>query len=94
MSEETQFNPGDTVFHKPSGELWEVAVCDDKDLMPIGWPETIARPSDCVLIKKGPADGRIELLKKLLNMKSDSGRPDWRSVMARRALESTEWKVK
>ncbi len=42
---------GDTVKHGPSGETWIVAYADEKEVMPIGWPETIAQRSDCTLIK-------------------------------------------
>lgn len=38
---------GDHVLHHPSGEEWLVAWVEGADLAPAGWPECIARLSDC-----------------------------------------------
>ena len=43
---------GDTVLHRPTGETWLVAYVEDNDLSGIGWPEGIARRSDCELIER------------------------------------------
>ena len=42
---------GDTVLHRPSGETWRVAWADAEtdDLMYAGWPEGMARLSECDL---------------------------------------------
>ena len=46
---------GDTVWHRHTGEEWFVlGVNVDKDqLAPAGWPHTLARLSDCVLVRPG-----------------------------------------
>lgn len=38
---------GDTVYHRPSRETWQVAWCDGVDLAPSGWPDSIAKLEDC-----------------------------------------------
>lgn len=45
---------GDWVLHRPSGETWVVAAADHErdDLMWCGWPEGMARVSDCDVIKR------------------------------------------
>lgn len=40
---------GDHVLHKPSGETWVVAFVDGDDLAWCGWPNGLARTSDCEL---------------------------------------------
>lgn len=44
---------GDTVKHNPSGETWVLAAVDlgRGEVYPCGWPETIAKAADCVLVK-------------------------------------------
>ena len=42
---------GDVVKHGPSGETWVVAHVEGNDLAWSGWPEGIARTSDCTLVK-------------------------------------------
>ena len=45
-----KFRAGDTVFHKPLGETWILAVDEfDGKVSPCGWPETIAESTDCEL---------------------------------------------
>lgn len=41
---------GDTVKHTPTGETWVVAGVDGDDLAWMGWPDGLARTSDCVAI--------------------------------------------
>jgi len=45
------FRCGDHVHHGPSGEDWVVAYVDGNDLAACGWPDSLARTSDCTLIK-------------------------------------------
>lgn len=49
---------GDTVRHTPSGEKWIVAAMsdDEQELSPAGWPESIAKTSDCTIIKSASDD--------------------------------------
>lgn len=49
--EQPPFRCGDTVFHRPSGETWEVAYCDGNDLAWCGWPNGLARTEHCQLVK-------------------------------------------
>lgn len=45
---------GDTVFHKPTGERWIVAYADAErdELAWCGWPEGLAKLSDCEVVEK------------------------------------------
>lgn len=57
------FKAGDRIKHVPSGEEWIVA-CDEEngDVICCGWPETIAKWSDCVLEEAATPEGRRKLL--------------------------------
>jgi hypothetical protein len=43
---------GDHVLHRPSGETWVVAWCEGDDLAWCGWPNGMARASDCEIVKQ------------------------------------------
>lgn len=45
---------GDHVYHAPTGETWVVAWADasTNDLAWCGWPNGIARLSDCEIVKR------------------------------------------
>ena len=43
---------GDHVHHEPSGEDWIVAWCEGDDLAPAGWPNSLARLSDCRITRR------------------------------------------
>jgi len=45
------FRCGDVVRHCPSGEEWLVAYADGDDVSPTGWPDCIAKASDCDLVR-------------------------------------------
>lgn len=53
---------GDEVLHRPSGETWVVAWCDGDDLAWCGWPNGIARTSDCDLVKVATDDEHRRIL--------------------------------
>lgn len=57
------FRAGDTVKHQPSGEVWMLA-CDQShgDVLPAGWPETLAKATDCELVESATDDERLEML--------------------------------
>lgn len=57
------FRAGDTVKHQPSGEVWMLA-CDQShgDVLPAGWPETLAKATDCELVERATDDERLEML--------------------------------
>ncbi len=56
---------GDTVLHKPTGAQWLVAYADyDRNIMsPCGWPESMAKVSDCDLIRACPDSEHLELVR-------------------------------
>ena len=75
---------GDHVYHIPSGETWVVAWADYEtgDMSACGWPESIARISDCALTKKADDAESAELVESL----SKSGRNDAHRAARIRAL--------
>lgn len=73
----------DHVHHGPSGEDWVVAYVQGDTLCPCGWPETLAKLSDCTLIWKAPASERRKLLERM----AASREPDSRSRHAQYVLE-------
>jgi len=68
---------GDIVHHSPSGEDWVVAFVEGDMLSPLGWPETIAKVSDCTLIKKATPEDRIMWQKDLLKLPASDIRGSW-----------------
>lgn len=60
---------GDHVFHAPTGETWVVAWADYEagDLAWCGWPNGMARLSDCTLTKRASEAEHIEILARVKN---------------------------
>lgn len=56
---------GDVIRHIPSGERWLVAWADEQDVICCGWPESIARRSDCKLITAATDEQHLEYLRKV-----------------------------
>lgn len=58
-----QINCGDSVLHRPTGERWIVAAADmaNDDLMWCGWPEGMARVSDCEVVRRASPEERRKL---------------------------------
>lgn len=79
---EAVIKTGDTVLHRPSGEMWLVAYSENGYVCACGWPETLARESDCQLIESASEDMRIRLLHEI----AGKGGDDSRRSYARRAL--------
>ncbi len=80
---------GDTVFHKPSGEIWTVAYAnyDNNDLAWCGWPEGWARISDCELRESCSDEESLEHLRKLADMDTADMRRSWaRTELMKRGL--------
>lgn len=66
----SEFRAGDVVKHEPSGETWSLAVDQFGDeVSPCGWPETIAKASDCTLIKHATDDERSKQLVESSNIR-------------------------
>ena len=61
---EQLIGPGDVVLHRPSGQKLVVAYADAarNDLGWCGWPEGIARLSDCELVEKATPQERARLI--------------------------------
>lgn len=64
---------GDTVRHIPSGQTWTVAWADEHDVMPCGWPEGYARPSDCVVIETCSDEEHWKLVREIAKARPDPG---------------------
>jgi hypothetical protein len=47
---------GDVVLHKPSGETWLVLGVSTPrgELVPMGWPPSVERLADCMLVERRP----------------------------------------
>lgn len=73
---------GDHVHHGPTGEDWIVAFVDGEHLAWCGWPEGMAKLSDCTLIKACTDDEHVEMLKTIAA--ANAGR---RTRVAQRLLD-------
>lgn len=77
---------GDVVLHRPTGERWVVAVVVGDDLAWVGWPDGIARTSDCELVE-ACSDTEHE---RTLRMVADSQGDQWRQRRAREQLATLQ----
>jgi hypothetical protein len=59
---------GDIVFHRPSGEMWLVAWADDREVVCCGWPESIAKVSDCELKLVASDEEHIDLVRQVAKL--------------------------
>lgn len=60
-----RFRAGDTVHHFPTGENWILAVDQFGDeVSPCGWPETIAKATDCTILERSSDKQRHDQLLK------------------------------
>lgn len=75
---------GDHIRHKPSGEEWVVAYAEGEHVCACGWPHSLARRSDCELIKAASDAEHRALLVELAELN------DSRGVRARRAIEAID----
>ena len=73
---------GDVVLHRPTGERWLVAYSENGYVCACGWPETLAKESDCELIRSASDEERAALLKEI----ADKPAHDTRREYARRKL--------
>lgn len=69
----TGIDTGDTVLHNPTGEKWIVAYVRGGDVVPCGWPLTLAKLVDCELIEKATDGVRYELLQEMSNLQDQRG---------------------
>ena len=64
---------GDHVLHKPSGETWVVAFADEENVAPCGWPNSLAKRSDCEIVKYVHDREHYELLQELARLDDNRG---------------------
>lgn len=76
--------PGDTVYHKPTGERWVVSFVQDGRLSWIGWPEGYADLSDCVLIESCSFEESFNIIRYLAEHGKDG---DGRTRYAKSLME-------
>lgn len=77
MAETHNIRCGDIVWHAPSGEEWVVAWADPEtdELSWCGWPNGVARLSDCTLAKAATdGESRATLLAVLRSEDSRASR--------------------
>jgi hypothetical protein len=87
--EQLAIRTGDAVLHKPTGETWLVAYCEGGYVCCCGWPATLAKVSDCELVRKGTDEEWAGLLMSLAVMQPEpGGSPDCRMLYAKRAIRA------
>lgn len=70
----TTFKAGDTVKHGPTGETWVLACDQDRrEVLPAGWPETVAKAEDCVLVESASDTERLAMLRRVAGSGSYRG---------------------
>lgn len=72
-----KIDTGDKVHHAPTGEDWLVAFVEGENLVPLGWPQTIAKLADCTLLEKATQEDRAMWRKDLLRLSTDDIRGRW-----------------
>ncbi len=67
---------GDFVLHRPSGERWLVAYADPDrdDLAWFGWPNGLARLSDCEVVRRCTDDQHAKAVDEWRRSSGDDGR--------------------
>lgn len=78
---------GDTVFHRPSGETWVVAWADAREVLPAGWPETIASASECDLVRSCSDDEYWAMVEAVARYQDTRGRRCFNLLETRREEE-------
>lgn len=63
---------GDVVKHLPSGETWLVAWADQYEVICCGWPESMARITDCELVIVCSDEEHWDLVRKIADSCRDS----------------------
>lgn len=77
---------GDVVFHRPSGERWIVAWAEGDDLAWTGWPNGVARLSDCDVVRRCTDAQHVKAVEMWLR----PGQHDSRSARVRRLYGATQ----
>jgi len=65
---------GDTVTHLPSGESWLVAAVDPtgRDLVCAGWPESMAKISECEVTYRCSDEEHGKLVRHIASIRPDN----------------------
>ena len=72
------FRAGDYILHKPSGEQWVLAADQHRgDVVCAGWPETIARATDCELVEAASDETREDMLRRVAKECTSDTRGSW-----------------
>jgi hypothetical protein len=71
--------PADVVKHNPSGETWVIAAVNGDEVMPCGWPESIAKAKDCVIVKKATDEAKQKMIESWAGKHSGDLRSLWNS---------------
>lgn len=69
-----KIDTGDTVYHRPTGEVWLVACVIGDNLSWCGWPEGWANLSDCDLREIATDEEKHALLLQLSSIPGDDHR--------------------
>ena len=64
----------DSVFHRPSRELWSVAYVSHGRLCACGWPLGYVPLDDCLLVTKATEGDRDSLLREMAGMRNGDPR--------------------
>jgi hypothetical protein len=88
------FRAGDHVGHNPSGEEW-VLACDEEngEIIPAGWPEGLAKATDCILLKAATDAERLKMLRDVAAISGYDGgraRGGLKQPRAQRQLDAME----
>lgn len=88
----TRIKTGDTVFHRPTGETWVVAFADYTrgELAWCGWPEGLARISDCELVESCSEQESLALIQRLAELVSPDIRKLWALIELERIGKSEQ----
>lgn len=68
---------GDVVRHMPSGERWLVAYVHREYVCCCGWPESMAKVADCVLLEPATPEQRLILLHQMAEMEGCDSRKSY-----------------
>lgn len=78
---------GDTVFHRPSRETWQVAMVFGRWLHPCGWPDTTADLRDCLLVERASGAERRRLLAEMADSVSLDPHAEYARARLRREID-------
>jgi hypothetical protein len=70
---------GDAIRHIPTGETWTVAAIspDGSELVCCGWPESIAKVTDCELVESCKPADHEQTLRAVISSCGDQLRGSW-----------------